>query len=52
MERQDAPYLVFLGEACIDEYYETDRWGEMGDKMMLRPVENLVAVSYTHLQSS
>ncbi|MGN8937797.1 carbohydrate kinase family protein [Bittarella sp. HCP28S3_D9] len=42
MERQDAPYLVFLGEACIDEYYETDRWGEMGDKMMLRPVENLV----------
>ncbi|SCJ73177.1 Uncharacterized sugar kinase ydjH [Anaerotruncus sp. 2789STDY5834896] len=42
MSDKNDRYVVFIGEACMDEYYETNRWGQMGDKMMLVPQGSLV----------
>ena len=33
------PYIVAIGNACFDEYYEADAWVAEGDKLLVRPME-------------
>lgn len=34
--------IVFIGSSCIDEYYEMDHMPDLGDKVILKPLESKV----------
>jgi sugar/nucleoside kinase (ribokinase family) len=35
-------YVIAVGTACVDEYYEADRWPGLGDKGLVRPTGEVV----------
>ena len=35
-------YVIAVGAACVDEYYEADSWPRLGDKGLVRPTGEVV----------